>query len=104
MRTILKMSSKRASVNPPGPVLEASVPSWKAGCLAAGPREAAEGEAAQGAARGRGKGKGRGWEEACGAPARLQEQAFPHLRLPLCVAIAACKPLKQLNSLFNEQQ
>ena len=53
---------------PPGRVLEAPVPSWKAGCSAAGPWEAAEGEAAQGAARGRGKGKERGWEEACGAP------------------------------------
>ena len=64
---------------PPGPVLEASVPSWKDGCSAAGPWEAAKGEAAQGAARGRGKGKGRGWEEACGAPTRLQEEAsFSH--------------------------
>jgi len=109
------MSSKRASVNPLAGFLKPRSPAER---LAAQQqdREKLQREAAQGAARGRGKGKGRGWEEACGATARLQEQApfshsplflpflFPHLRLPLCVAIAACNPLTSLSLLLSTVQ
>jgi len=49
----------------------------------------------------KGKGKGRGCdEETRGAPVHAAPTSlllFPHLRLPLCVAIAACKPLPHLS-------
>ena len=66
----------------PGPVLQAPVSSWEAGCSAERPWEAAEGEAAQGAGRSKKQGKGRGcarlwWRGPWGAHAccSLQEQA-----------------------------
>jgi hypothetical protein len=93
---------------PPGPVLDASVPSWKAGYSAVGPCEAAERERQlrswqreQG-----GKGKGRGCEEARGAPVNAAPTRSPSLsplRLPL-VAIAACKPLTSLSLLLSTVQ
>ena len=69
----IEMSFKRASVNPLAGFLKPQSPAER---LAAQQRDREKLQrAAQGAARGRGKGKGRGWEEACGAPVRLQEQA-----------------------------
>jgi len=35
---------------------------------------------------------------------QLQQAAFSHLRLPLCVAIAACKPLTSLSLLLSTVQ
>ena len=75
LRVIYKMSSKRASdpltlfLKPQSPAERLAAQQW-------GLRETAEGDAAQRATRGKGKGKGQDWEEACGAPVRLQKQAF----------------------------
>ena len=55
----------------------------------------------------RGKGKGRGCDEARGAPVHAAPTSlflFPHLRLPLCVAIAACEPLTSLSLLLSTVQ
>ena len=90
---IFNMSSKRASVKPLALFLKPQSPAER---LAARQRDH---EKLQEEAKGKGEGPGCD-EEARGAPVYAAPTSlllFPHLRVPLCVTIAACKPLPHLS-------